>query len=73
MTPAERKAVHKLAGAFSRLSLAAELAALDAGQLPALERVRKLALGDFAAAMDALAQQPVAVPMLASSTPEEPF
>ena len=58
MTPAERAAVHALAGAFSRLSLAAELAVLDAGQLPALERVRKLSLLDFAAGMDALAAPP---------------
>jgi len=55
MTPAERAAVHTMAGAFGRLSLAAELASLDAGQLPALERVRKLTLRDFAAAQDALA------------------
>ena len=60
MTPAERAAVHKMAGAFSRLSVAAQMLALadsfesEQARRAQLERVRVKAMADFAAAMDAL-------------------
>jgi hypothetical protein len=64
MTELERKAVHDIAGAFSRLSVAAELvtivlppatlSAAVAAPLQALDSERKTAIEAFDAAMSAL-------------------
>lgn len=63
MTPAERAAVHALAGAFGRLSLAAELVyqtpagPARAALVDRMEAARKLALAEFAAAQNVLAAE----------------
>lgn len=77
LTSAQRAAVHRMAGAFNRLSLAAELVALTppgaarAAQVERMEAARKSALLDFAAAMDALSP-PSAIPETSSADPVQP-
>lgn len=64
MTPLERESVHRLAGTFGRLSLAAELVAqakpgpARAALVDRMEAVRRTSLQDFAAAMEAFSPQP---------------